>query len=107
MPSSGMLHRVALEITDVSEEHTNSIIRVTKIGELLFLRSVFRLLVTVDVVLSSTILVTLMIQAIRSSESRFLEEPRGVTSQKTAFSIDTAVRTSNLKKMFMVSERGR
>jgi demethoxyubiquinone hydroxylase (CLK1/Coq7/Cat5 family) len=34
MPSSGMLHRVALVSTDVSEELVASIIRVTRIGEL-------------------------------------------------------------------------
>jgi hypothetical protein len=34
MPSSGMLHHVALVRTDVSEELRASIIRVTKIGEL-------------------------------------------------------------------------
>jgi hypothetical protein len=34
MPSSGMLRRVALVITDVSEELSASIIRVTKIDEL-------------------------------------------------------------------------
>jgi hypothetical protein len=34
MPSSGMLHRVALVRTDVSEERSASIIRVTRIGEL-------------------------------------------------------------------------
>jgi hypothetical protein len=34
MASSGMLHRVALVRTDVSEERSASIIRVTKIGEL-------------------------------------------------------------------------
>jgi hypothetical protein len=34
MPSSGMLRRVALVITDVSEEFSSSIIRVTRIGEL-------------------------------------------------------------------------
>jgi hypothetical protein len=34
MPSSGMLRRVALVKTDVSEEHTASIIRVTRISEL-------------------------------------------------------------------------
>jgi hypothetical protein len=34
MPSSGMLHRVALARTGVSEEHCTSIIRVTRIGEL-------------------------------------------------------------------------
>jgi hypothetical protein len=34
MPSSGMLRHVALVITDVSEEPSTSIIRVTRIGEL-------------------------------------------------------------------------
>jgi hypothetical protein len=34
MPSSGMLRRVALVRTDVSEELSASIIRVTRIGEL-------------------------------------------------------------------------
>jgi hypothetical protein len=34
MASSGMLHRVALVRTDVSEEFSASLIRVTRIGEL-------------------------------------------------------------------------
>jgi hypothetical protein len=34
MSSSGMLHRVALLRTDVSEEPSASIIRVTRIGEI-------------------------------------------------------------------------
>jgi hypothetical protein len=34
MVSSGMLRRVALVITDVSEEHSASLIRVTRIDEL-------------------------------------------------------------------------
>jgi hypothetical protein len=34
MASSGMLHRVADVGTDVSEERSSSIIRVTRIGEL-------------------------------------------------------------------------
>jgi DNA-binding TFAR19-related protein (PDSD5 family) len=34
MPSSGMLRRVALVRTDVSEELNVSIIRVTRIGEI-------------------------------------------------------------------------
>jgi hypothetical protein len=60
-----------------------------------FLRSVRRLLVTANV----PILVTLMMEAPRSSKSRFLQEPHGFTSQKTAFFILTAVRTSNLTKL--------
>jgi hypothetical protein len=34
MPSSGMLHPMALVSTDVSEERSASIIRVTRFGEL-------------------------------------------------------------------------
>jgi hypothetical protein len=67
MASSGMLRRVALVRTDVSEELSASFIRVTRIAELgtrnqvlVFLRSVRRLLVTANVVPSSPILVTLM-----------------------------------------------
>jgi hypothetical protein len=37
MPSSGILRRVALVRTDVSEECSASVIRVTKIGELVTL----------------------------------------------------------------------
>jgi hypothetical protein len=38
----------------------------------------------------------MMKEAIRSSETSILKEPHGVTSQKTAFFIVTAVKTSNL-----------
>jgi hypothetical protein len=81
MSSSGMLHRVALVITDVSEEHSAFIIMVTRIGELgttlalahfVFLRSVLRLLVTAKVIPSSPILVTQMTEALRSSETSVL-----------------------------------
>jgi hypothetical protein len=60
-----MLGRVALVRTDVSEE----------------LRSVRRFLVIASVVRNSLILVTLLKEAL----SRFLQEPRCVTSQKTPF----------------------
>jgi hypothetical protein len=85
MVSSGLLRRVALVRTDVSEEPGASFIRVTKIGELgrtqaatsnrrtmrrntnlVFLRSIRRLLVTASVVPSSPILVTLMNEALNS-----------------------------------------
>jgi hypothetical protein len=71
----------ALVRIDVSEELSASIIKVTKIGEprttlaitskthKVFLRSVRRLLVTDSVVPSSPILVTLMKEALRSSET--------------------------------------
>jgi hypothetical protein len=59
MVSSGMLHRVALVRTDVQRN-------------LVFLRSVRRLLVTASVVPSSPILVTLMKEALSSSETSVL-----------------------------------
>jgi hypothetical protein len=77
-----MLRRVTLVRTDVTEEHIASIITVTKIDELgttlavtsnritlIFLRSMRQLLVTANVVPSTPIYVTLMMKAIRSSET--------------------------------------
>jgi hypothetical protein len=61
-----MLSRVALVRTDVSEELSASFIRVT---------SVRRLLVTASVVPDSPILVTLMKEALSSSESSVLTRP--------------------------------
>jgi hypothetical protein len=88
MVYSGMLRRVALVRTDVSEEPSASFIRVTRIGELgmtlaatsnrctlrrnTILRSVCRLLVAASVVPSSPILVTLMKEALGSSETSVL-----------------------------------
>jgi hypothetical protein len=71
MVSSGMLRRVVLVRTDVSEELSTSFIRVTRIGGWVFLCSVRPLLVTASVVPSSPILVTLM-EALRSSETSVL-----------------------------------
>jgi hypothetical protein len=65
MVSSGMLRRVDLVRTDVSEELRASFTRVTRFGELgTTLRSVRRLLVAASVVPSSPILVTLMKEAL-------------------------------------------
>jgi hypothetical protein len=92
MVSSGILRRVALVRTDVSEELSASIVRVTGIGELgttlavntnrctlrrntcyffylVFLRNVRRFVVTASVVPSSPIFVTLMKEALSSSET--------------------------------------
>jgi hypothetical protein len=70
-----MLRRLALVRTDVSKELSASIIGVRRIGELgttLTVTSVFRLLVTANVVSSSPILVTLMMEALSSSETSVL-----------------------------------
>jgi hypothetical protein len=75
MPFSGMLRHVALVRTEVSEERSSSIIRVIRIsalGTLVFLRIMRRLLVTANIVPSSLILVTLMMEALRSSETSVL-----------------------------------
>jgi hypothetical protein len=66
MPYSGMLLRVAPVRTDVTEEPRVSIIRVTRI---IFLRSVRRLLVTANGIPSSPIVVNLMMEVLRSSET--------------------------------------
>jgi hypothetical protein len=77
-----MLRRVALLRTDVPEELSASIIKVAIIGELgtsavtsnrrtlhVLLRSLRRLLVTANVAPSSPILVTLLMEALSSSET--------------------------------------
>jgi hypothetical protein len=81
-----MLCRVALVRTDVSEEHSASIIRATVISEL------------------GTLAVTIIRRTLRINTSswwwrlsfppkhRFLQEPHGVTFQKTAFFIVPTVR---------------
>jgi hypothetical protein len=75
--SSGMLRRVSVVRTDVSEELIASFIRLTRIDELgttliVFLHSMRRLLVTARVVPSSPILVTLMEKALSTSETSVL-----------------------------------
>jgi hypothetical protein len=77
MASSGILRRVALVRTDVSDELSASFIRVTRIGELgttlavTSNRSTLRqLLGTASVVPSSPNLVTLLKEALISSETR-------------------------------------
>jgi hypothetical protein len=75
MVPSGMLRRVALVRIDVSEELRASFNRLTRIGELgttLAVTSMRRLLVTASVVPSSPILVTLMKEALSSSETSVL-----------------------------------
>jgi demethoxyubiquinone hydroxylase (CLK1/Coq7/Cat5 family) len=68
MSSSGMSRHVALVRTDVSEELSASIIRVTRIGELgtLAITSVCQLLVMANAVPTSRILVAMMMEALSS-----------------------------------------
>jgi hypothetical protein len=81
MPSSEMLHHVALVSTDVSEEH-----RVTRIGELgtLAVNSNGR---------------TLQRRRYIPLKRRFLQKPHGVKPQKTVLFIVTTMKTSNLTKL--------
>jgi hypothetical protein len=69
-----MLRRVALVRTDVSEELSASIIRVTRIGELGTLAVTVQcvLVTSYDYVPSSPILVTLMMEVLISSETSVL-----------------------------------
>jgi hypothetical protein len=65
MPSSGMLHHVALERTDGSGERSASIMRVTRIGEL-------GITLAVTSNRRTPILVNLMMEALSSSETSAL-----------------------------------
>jgi hypothetical protein len=76
MAPSGTLRRVILVRTDVSEELSASFNMVTRIGEL-----------------GTTLAVT---NNLATSVGRFLQEPHGVTSQKTPCFIVTAVKASSL-----------
>jgi hypothetical protein len=68
MATSGMLRRVALVITDVSEELSASFIRVTRIGDL---GTTLPLRIS-SVVPRSPILVTLIKEVVSSSETSIL-----------------------------------
>jgi hypothetical protein len=78
MPFSGILGRLDIVRTDGSEEPGSSITMVTRIGSML------QLLVTANVVPTSTILVTLMMEALGSSETSVIKK-QDVSSQKTPF----------------------
>jgi hypothetical protein len=72
MASSGMLRRVALVRTDISEEFSASFIRVTRIGELGTTLAVTSNRRMASVVPSSPVLVTLMNESLSSSERSVL-----------------------------------
>jgi hypothetical protein len=85
MLSSGMVRRVALVGTDVSEERIASITL-----------CVLRLLDTVNVIPSSPILVTLMREAISSSETSVLTRATWRHHHRRRHSSVTAMKTLNL-----------
>jgi hypothetical protein len=92
MSSSGILNRVALVRTDVSEELSASVIKVTRIRELGTTLAVINLL---------TFLVHRFSLPWRwwryfPPKHRWLQEPHGITSQKTAFFIVTYAKSSKL-----------
>jgi hypothetical protein len=108
MVSSGMLCCVALVRTDVSEELGASFIKVRRIGELgttlavtsnrrtrVFLRCVRQFLVTPSVVPSSPIHVTLMKEALSSSEKSVIT--RATRRNITEDTILQSHRRENLK----------
>jgi hypothetical protein len=92
-----MLRRVALVRTGVSLERNVSIIRETRIGELESLRL---LLVTANVAPSSPILVTLMMEALCSSETSVLTRaiwrntPENGILYNTLFGMDAGLDTN-------------
>jgi hypothetical protein len=91
-----MLRRVALVRTDVSEKRTASIIRVKIMSELSKYVIVFHSLVTANIVSSSLIILNLIMEDTRSSETWFLKESHGLTSEKMAIFIITVAKSSNL-----------
>jgi hypothetical protein len=106
MASSGMLRPVALLRTDFSGELSASIIKVTKIGELGIRLAVTinrrtPLLVTVNLVSSSPILVTLMMEAVNFSETSVLIRTTW-RNKKTPFFIVTTVNISNLTSLVAI-----
>jgi hypothetical protein len=112
MLSSGMLRRVSLVKTDISEEPSASFIRVTRIGELgttlaatfnLFLHCMRRLLVAASVVPNSPILATLMKEALGSSETSVLT--RATWRNISEDIILHSHRRENLKSYIQILER--
>jgi hypothetical protein len=81
MVSSGLIRRVAIVRTDISEEISTFIIRVT-------IRWVN--------VTSTLILVTMMMEALRSSETSVLTRSTRRNIPEETFFMVTAVKTSNL-----------
>jgi hypothetical protein len=107
MMSSGILRHVALVRTDVSEKPGASFIRVTRIGEL----GTTQAATSNRHTLRRNTKVLFLVHRFLSPwwrrrqvppQRRYLQEPQGVTSQKTPFFIVTAVKTSNLTSIRLV-----
>jgi hypothetical protein len=115
MPSSTMLHRIALVITDVSEELSASIIRVTSLAELGTLaltsrNTLRRLVVMFNVVPSSQILVTPIMEALGSSEISVIKRATrrnipedGILHQLLHFHLTTG-KTNRIKLIFVMAD---
>jgi hypothetical protein len=74
----------------------------------LFSHSVLRMIVIANIVPSSPIIVTVMMMAMCIPTKRlFLQESRGAISQKAAFSIITAMKTSNLLDFWLLKKHYR
>jgi hypothetical protein len=91
MASSGVFRRVAFVRTDVSEELSASIIRVTGINEL-----GKRYLVTAKVVSGPLILVTLMMERLRSLKTSVLKTATRRNISEDAMLHSHGHKTSNL-----------
>jgi hypothetical protein len=89
MPATGLLCHVALVRTDVMGERSTSIIKATIISEL----------GTVLAVTSSLIHITLMLEAIRSSEMSDRTRATQCNNPEMGFFVVTAVKTSNLTQL--------
>jgi hypothetical protein len=116
-----MLIHVALVRTDVSEEHSTSITRVTRIGMLTMLVvtnnqamlcSVLPLLVTANIP-SSPILVTLMMEPIHSSETLVLSratwcniQEDGILYSHCCENLKSYIKL-NLRKQFFITTTAR